>query len=895
MVIKETAHQLLRRGLHRAFGFLRKRSMVLLVSCLGITLSVLLFIAAGIWEKEKTVVDFERGAENRISAIKNTFENTLHELDAIASFYTASREVERFEFHTFTKHLLWHSEGIQALEWIPRVSHSMRDAYVGAAKKEGYPDFRITEQKEQGVMVTAARRTEYYPVYFIEPYEGNENALGFDLASNPVRLKALEQSRDSGLKTATARIRLVQEKEKQFGVLIFEPVYQLGMATDSIEGRRRHLRGFVLGVYRIGDLVEKSISRLQPRGIDIALTDESAPEDKRFLYYHQSRLRTAPAPPAAVEANQTEGMHYAETFAVAGRTWQILCTPSPEHGAAGKSWQSWAILAAGLLVTGLLSGYLLQFHLRMEKARQHADELLQAKTGLEHEIYERKRSEEERRKLILLVESSSDFIGIASLDGAVLYVNKAGKDLAGVGDVTQTSVLDYLTPDDLPYFRDHVLPTMTKYGTWSGELRFRHFTTDKEIPMLFNGFLIKDATSGEPEALATVSRNITEQKQFEDELLRVQKLESLGALAGGLAHDFNNLLTAVLGNISVVKTHFSSDNKLYRMLDEAEKASLRTKDLTQQLLTFAKGGAPIKKVVFLGELLRECGGFVLRGSSVTCEYAIAENLRAVDVDEGQMSQVINNLIINAAEAMPEGGTIRITGENASVGSGDAVPLAEGKYTRVTVRDHGIGIPQDHLQKIFDPYFTTKKKGSGLGLASSYSIVKRHGGYLSVESKLGAGTVFHMYLPASEKLVATEKEEDERPVRGAGNILVVDDEEIVRDVAGTMLKELGYDVAFAKNGSEAIDVYRKKKESGSPFSAVIMDLTIPGGMGGKEAVRKLAALDPDVNAIVSSGYSNDPIMAEYTDYGFKGVVSKPYKMTELSKVIHGVIVSRTRQE
>ncbi|HAK60612.1 MAG TPA: hypothetical protein DCO77_09555, partial [Nitrospiraceae bacterium] len=866
MVIKKSAHQNLQRGLRRAFGFIRKRYMVMLVSCMGITLSVLLFIAAGGWEERKTVGDFERGSENRISAIKNTFENTLHELDAIASFYAASRDVERFEFHTFTKYLLWHSEGIQALEWIPRVPHTKRAAYVSAARSEGYPDFLITERKEQGVMVTAGRRDEYYPVYFVEPYEGNENALGFDVASNSSRLAALEQSRDSGLKTATARIRLVQEKEEQFGVLIFEPVYRQGMATDSVEARRRHLRGFVLGVYRIGDLVEKSISRLQPRGIDIVLTDESATEGRRLLYVHPSRLRAATATPHSVEADLTAGMHYAETFAVAGRTWKILCAPSPKHGIAGMSWQPWAILAAGLLVTGLLSGYILQFHLRMEKARQHADELLRAKTGLEHEIDERKRAEEERRKLVLLVENSSDFIGIASLDGAVLYVNTAGKELAGVDDVTQTSVLDYLSPDDLPYFRDHVLPTMKQHGTWSGELRFRHVTTGKEIPVLFNGFLIKDAASGEPEALATVSRNIMEQKQFEAELLRVQKLESLGALAGGLAHDFNNLLTAVLGNISVVKTHFTPDNSLYRMLNEAEKASLRTKDLTQQLLTFAKGGAPVKKVVFLGELLRECGGFVLRGSSVTCEYTIPENLWAVDVDEGQMSQVINNLIINAADAMPEGGTIRITAENVSVGSGDVLPLAKGNYTRVTVRDQGIGIPQDHLQKIFDPYFTTKQKGSGLGLATSYSIVKRHGGHISAESKLGAGTAFYMYLRASEKMVPAEKEEDERPIRGSGNILVVDDEEIVRNVAGTMLNELGYDVAFAKNGSEAIDVYRKNKESGSPFSAVIMDLTIPGGMGGKEAVLKLAAFDPDVKAIVSSGYSNDPIMAEYTDYG-----------------------------
>ena len=239
--------------------------------------------------------------------------------------------------------------------------------------------------------------------------------------------------------------------------------------------------------------------------------------------------------------------------------------------------------------------------------------------------------------------------------------------------------------------------------------------------------------------------------------------------------------------------------------------------------------------------------------------------------------------------MPEGGTVRVACDNVTVNAADPLPLNEGSYIKITVRDHGIGIPQEHLQKIFDPYFTTKQKGSGLGLATSYSIVKRHGGHISVESELGTGTTFHMYLPASEKRTPAEKEKDERPVRGSGNILVVDDEETVREVAGTMLKELGYDVSFARDGAEAIALYRNRKESGHPFEAIIMDLTIPGGMGGKEAIQQLREIDADVNAIVSSGYSNDPIMAEFKKFGFKGVVTKPYQISELSKAVLGVLI------
>lgn len=382
-----------------------------------------------------------------------------------------------------------------------------------------------------------------------------------------------------------------------------------------------------------------------------------------------------------------------------------------------------------------------------------------------------------------------------------------------------------------------------------------------------------------------VSRDITERRKADEEREKMQRLESIGILAGGIAHDFNNLLAGILGNIDLAKMHVKPGDKLYKRLEDTETASLRARDLTQQLLTFSKGGEPVKKDFSVSALLRDSVGFTLSGSNIRCEYLIPEDLWPVNADEGQINQVISNLVINAVQAMPGGGLIIASCENTAIGSKDAIPLKKGQYVKITLRDQGTGINEEHLAKIFDPYFTTKERGKGLGLATCYSIIKRHDGYITVESQLGVGTAFHIYLPASPDAVLAEKAEEEKPFISRGRILVMDDEEIVRMVATEMLSTLGHEVAVAKDGAEAIELYIRAKASGLPFDAVIMDLTIPGGMGGKEAIGRLKEIDPAVKVIVSSGYSNDPIMAHHQEYGFVGSVIKPYMVKDLSEALH----------
>ncbi|MEW5947972.1 MAG: ATP-binding protein [Thermodesulfobacteriota bacterium] len=485
-----------------------------------------------------------------------------------------------------------------------------------------------------------------------------------------------------------------------------------------------------------------------------------------------------------------------------------------------------------------------------------------------------------------IIRSIVDALIVVDAQGMIETVNRAALDMLGYSAEEIVGwPADKILVGDAPLRGEGLDELIAK-----GELRncetLYKAKDGKEIPVLISASVRKDR-EGKTIHIVSTARDITERKKMEENLLKAQKLESVGILAGGIAHDFNNILTGILGNIGLAMIHMQSEDITFKRLAAAEKAALQARDLTQHLLTFSRGGAPVKKAASITELLRDSVMFALTGSNVQCEFSIPADLRPLDVDEGQINQVINNLIVNALQAMPEGGTIKVGAENIIVDAGQGLPLKEGAYVKISIEDEGIGISKAHLQKIFDPYFTTKQKGSGLGLAITYSIVRQHGGYIDVESELGVGTRFSIYLPASaERMVAGGKPKEEI-IGGEGTVLLMDDEEVVRDVAGEMLKHMGYTVEFAEDGVGAIDLYIKARSSGRPFDFVIMDLTIPGGMGGKEAIKRLREINPSVKAVVSSGYSNDPIMADFRSYGFSGIVAKPYKIEELGRVLDTV--------
>lgn len=420
------------------------------------------------------------------------------------------------------------------------------------------------------------------------------------------------------------------------------------------------------------------------------------------------------------------------------------------------------------------------------------------------------------------------------------------------------------------------------------EFEYRVLAADGRIVWLRDMRRPVRGKNGQASRIRGIMVDVTEHKKMQEELLRADKLESVGILAGGIAHDFNNILTAVLGNVSLARMMAKNGEKMLERLSAAERACLRAKDLTQQLLTFSKGGAPIRRIASIGELVRESAGFALSGSSVRCAYHIPEDLAPVEVDEGQFSRVIQNLVINAKQAMPDGGLITFQSEEITVDPEQGLPLGPGKYIKLSISDQGVGITQEELPKVFDPYFTTKQNGNGLGLATAYSIIKKHDGHITVESEIDRGATFTIYLPASAGTLPAEPESAEPLEIGRLKVLVMDDEETIREVAQEILSRLGFETELASDGAEAVERYKQARDADSPFDVVILDLTVPGGMGGEEAINRLHQIDPNVRAIVSSGYSNDPVVSEFRRYGFHGVVAKPYQVRDLTQTLRSVM-------
>jgi two-component system, cell cycle sensor histidine kinase and response regulator CckA len=506
--------------------------------------------------------------------------------------------------------------------------------------------------------------------------------------------------------------------------------------------------------------------------------------------------------------------------------------------------------------------------------------------SLAADVTERRRAEEEIRKAHEALEnvfaSSVDAIGTVDRQGHITQWNKAAEEMFGypVEEFRGKRSFDlYADPSEL-----QVMLTQLRRR---GYLRNYEISMRKKDGRVFPGSLsirllrdLDNRTTGS----ITVARDLSEFKMLEVERQRFSKMEAVGTLAGGIAHDFNNILTAIIGNLSLAMLDLQINEPARERLAEAEQACQQAQNLSQQLLTFAKGGAPIKKIVSLREIAAESASFACRGSQVLYQPSLPDDLWAAEADPGQISQVLHNLVINAIQAMPGGGMVRVRGENLVAEPGNELGLDAGRYVKIAIQDEGVGISADHLAKIFDPYFTTKQTGSGLGLATAYSIIKNHRGHISVESKLEQGSTFNIYLPASDRKVTQQLQEDGELIAGKGKILLMDDEPMVRTVLGKMLLTIGYEVEAAEDGAKALELYTRALDTGDPFVSVILDLTVPGGMGGKEVMERLLKIDPQIKAIVSSGYSDDPVMANFQSYGFTDVIAKPYRISELYKVL-----------
>ena len=494
-------------------------------------------------------------------------------------------------------------------------------------------------------------------------------------------------------------------------------------------------------------------------------------------------------------------------------------------------------------------------------------------------------------------------------DHRVLYWNKALEELTGIKAEEMVGTKHHWKAfyrDERPCMADllvdHALEMIPKWY-FEKYIKSRLIEDAYEVtdffPALgddgkwlrFTAAGIRDVRGDLVGAIETLE-DVTERVRAEEELIRMKNLESLGIFSAGVVRDFDNFLSVMLRNIFAAKLFITDEQEevLGEGLEIAKKAGLQAKELAHRLIVFTKGGESVKKIGSIRELIINFDDLFLVNSSFIYEFSLPNDLWPVEMDDLQIRQILHNLVVNAREAMPQGGTITISAKNVIVTTRDGLPLKEGTYVKLYVKDHGIGIIKENLQKIFDPYFTTKPtetaRGMGLGLAICYSIVKKHEGCIAVETEPGLGSTFVVYLPAfPQEVFLTET--GKRATKG-GKILVMDDDESVRHATGVVLKYLGYDVGYAKDGTEAVDLYKALKEKGQPFSAVVLDLHVQGGMGGRETIKKLLEIDPHVKAIIACGYSDDPIVSEFSNYGFCGAVAVPYDLEKMKAILNNLL-------
>ena len=519
--------------------------------------------------------------------------------------------------------------------------------------------------------------------------------------------------------------------------------------------------------------------------------------------------------------------------------------------------------------------------------------------GFVEDITDRQRAAEdlaaEKERLAVTLRSIADGVIATDTDGYVTLINPVAEALTGwtveeavgqhVGEVFHVFSRRTGLPAPVPV--THVLETGEQVGPHHHARLVSKDGTERIVED--SAAPIRDR-DGRVVGVVLVLRDVTRQERIETELRRTSKLDSLGVLAGGIAHDFNNLLTAILANLSIATVEAGADSPLSVRLAKAERAALRARDLTQQLLTFAKGGDPIRRPTTLRELVVESAMFALAGTTVSTDIHFGDGLWSAEVDAGQIAQVIQNLAINAQQAMPAGGRFSLRASNRVLVGDEGLPLAPGRYVRIEIADQGGGIPAAALPQIFDPFFTTKPHGSGLGLATAYAIIQKHSGHIRVERTDAEGTTFCVYLPASEHQV-TAVEPEALLWRGRGRVLAMDDEPIMRETLLETLRAIGFEAVAVRDGGEALVEYAAATERGEPFDAVILDLTVPGGLGGRETIGRLLEMDPEVRGIVSSGYSDDPVMSRFRDHGFCGVVAKPYTLAELRATLRAALEGR----
>jgi len=820
-------------------------------------------------------VHFDQLVEATSRSMELYFTYYLNILTGVRGLFDVRDWVVPDEFRQYLASINLRSDhpGMLDVGYARCVSAAEQEAHIRKVRNMGFSGYNPP---------FAPGRTNYCPVVYLEDFHNPEvRSSGWDALSDGQRRAAMDVARDTGDPTASGKVPLftVDGRNQPIGFVLYVPHYRNGRSPATVEERRADLAGFVFGSFISNEVWTHIMGVSGEALLNVEVFDGESPDPAKLLFsgsgagpgaiHHPSGR-----PPRLVHSKMLAGLEHA---------WTLRFTSLPALEAGPEMNLPVFVLLGGLGISFGLFGLALSQSRARHRAEDFAATIRVSNRALA----------DEKERLAVTLRSIGDGVITTDTRGQIVLLNEMAEELTGCGQseaagLPSGSVFTLVDPATNQPLESPIDLTLR-----GGEI-IQHAKPARLIPRQGDHHLIAYTAApirhsqGEIIGAVLVVRDVTERLKLEEERVKSGKLESIGVLAGGIAHDFNNILTTIIGNISLAALDLPASSEPRQALGLAETACWRARDLTQQLLTFAKGGAPVRRAARLQELIQDSARFATPGSNVRCEFTLPDDLWPIEADKGQISQVIHNLVLNSEQAMPGGGTIEIRAENLHTPEGNALGLPAGRYVRIGVQDHGLGIPPEHLSKIFDPYFTTKQRGSGLGLATAYSIIKRHDGLISVESQLGKGTRFDIYLPATDKAPQVAVGSGAPTALGRGTILVMDDEPMIRRTVQSALKRLGYDVLLANDGAEAVSIFSQRQARSEPVDAVILDLTVPGGMGGLEAFGHLRKLDARVKAIVSSGYSNDPVMSDYQAYGFCGVAAKPYTAEALGRAIEAVL-------
>lgn len=750
---------------------------IFIVLSLGLFVSGILFITARGLEEQRIYAEFETAAANRLNELDHIMETGVwHGLHGFEALFKASEKVERDEFQRGAGILLgdFRKKTIQAFIWAPRVGSEEREVYEKSAREEGFEDFQITEETGEREIVRASPRREYFPVYYLAPYHGNEEIMGLDLASADIRKDAMRKARDTGEMTAVEWTSASGQENRRKNLIVFTPVYKKGMRKDTVKRRRAALEGFIVGAYDIKVIADMSFRPFR-NNVRMFLFDLSAPKGRQFIYSHSHVEGYGVSEPVNFrDIIRLKGPLFMRMINVADRKWMALFTPTAEFMEDRETWQPYMILIGGVAVVGFTTVYIWLLLASETRSRIFATELLSGKARLEAEVEERKKAEDDLRKFFALTENSGDFIGMAGLDGHVFYLNGAGKKLVGLGtdeEVMTKKMEDFVTEEGAKTLFDKALPTVSEKGRWWGEEKVRNFKTGRFIDAHINMFIVR-APNGRPLCFGCVLRDVTQRKKDEAELrginerlertledlrltqshlIRSAKLASLGALSAGVAHEIKNPLNIISSSIQLMMMEDGVTDEKMEMYRTIMQQVKRTVKIIENLRDFARERKPEIKTVDLHEFLNKTIALVEYEMKVENNMIVKNFFRAplhVLGDADQLAQVFLNIINNARDSMNE------KRELAKSARGDLpnnqtltiTTGVNGENAFIKFEDTGMGISEEAKIRMFDPFYTTKDKGTGLGMAITFRIIEEHSGSINIDGEQGKGCALTVTLP-----------------------------------------------------------------------------------------------------------------------------------------------------